>query len=195
MIRVLASSNHETRVRALKDNIRVVVAVHEGGHCLMGRLHKVEFPILLPAIRQNGTTLDISQNAGAVVKSRGLTHDSAIDILLGGYCGELAFYDEYILLAGKAEIWINTDRATNDFISLLKYLEIHPVALGELERQLNSGGVASKAVVQALFNEYGIGTYRKMRSHRDQLIAIAQELFDYWSARQFEECVWPATQR
>lgn len=191
MIRVLASSNHEARLHAMRHDLRVVAAIHAAGRCLMGRLHKVEFSIPLPAIRQNKPALDISKNAGAFVNPHALTRDSALDICFGGYCAQLAFYDEDIPYVNNADIWVNTDWATNDFISLIRYLELHPVAPGELERQLNSGGIAAKGVVQALFRQHGKAPYKLMRTHRDQLIEIAQEIFDYWSARQFEECVWP----
>jgi hypothetical protein len=188
MIKSLASSPHEQRVSALENDISVAVVIHEAGHVLMGNLHGLRLPILLPLIEGEQDVRQIAEHAGTQFSTSGLTDEGITDICFGGYCGELTLYDEASLQSNTAAFWVNADRAAYDCISFVKRGTHNPAAALRITNELNAGGSKASLAVRALFQQYGLLTYRKMRLNRAELIIIAQDLYDFWKANSFKRC-------
>ena len=188
MIKSLASSRHEDRVRASECDIRVVVVVHEAGHIVMSKLHGRDVQILLPEIATQDGIMRIAEHAAGIINAKGLDREGIADICFGGYCGELTFYDEKIVRSGSLRRLVKADRAANDLIVFVRRNGKNPKAALALEHRLKAGGEQASETVHELFEHYGKETYSKMLQRRDELIDTAQNLFEFWSARQFKKC-------
>lgn len=189
MIRDLASRSNVERAHALKDDVRVAVSVHEAGHVLMGRRHGVRFSVLLPTIMTKGGITEVAEHAGGEISRSNVNPSSVVDLVFGGYCGELVFYDEQFLQSGAA-IFVHADRAANDLLGFITLSGAKVVDASLFELALRKGGEAASHAVRMLFQQYGMTTYRAMRLHRDGLIGIAQELFEFWQDHRFQKCTW-----
>lgn len=188
MIKNIAAAANEERAKALQRDIRVVVPLHEAGHVLMANLLGRDLPVLMPALVPGPFGLRIAEHAGGAIELVGLDKTGIIDFCFGGYCAELALYDESYLRRSVAPFFVNGDRAANDCISLVGKIGL-PNAHA-LMSELSAGGERASSTVRTLFQQHGIVTYRKMRSRRAQLINLAQELFDFWQANNFARCTW-----
>jgi hypothetical protein len=190
MITTLAESTHENRVRALKDDDRVAVPIHEAGHVVMARLHRVDVPVKLPTLNTDDGSSQIAHHAEIQFHARGLYSIAITDICFGGYSGELALYDKLFLNLEAANFFVNGTRAANDCIVFINEVGKNPATARELEKRLRSGGELAGKTVRALFQQYGTSTYDKMRESRKELISIAQDIFVFWKSNDFKSCKW-----
>ena len=191
MIKNIANAAHEARVECLKCDHRAAVSLHEAGHFLMAKLHGRRSPIRLPSIEAVGTGWKITEYAALEVNVSGLTVEAVTDLCFGGYCAELVLYDELKLNKPDIAFWVNGDRAANDCLSLLDHLNVPNKV--HYQFALAAGGELASRAVSELFKKQGMATYRKMRAQREELLALAQQIFDYWQERDFAKCDWLAT--
>lgn len=190
MIKSLASSKHKDRVRALKNDFRISVSVHESGHELMLKMHGLQAPVHLPAIVEKQGVTDLDELASAPFNARGLSLDAIGDICFGGYCAESAIYDERHLSSGRARIYVNADRAANDLIAFVRRSGMNGSEATNFTIRLLAGGQQAGEAVHDLYLKYGKRTYAKMRAHRTEMLDIAQQIFDFWQAHDFRKCEW-----
>ena len=184
MINRLSNAPHETRVTALRSDLRVAVAVHEAGHVVMaGRCGVIPERVSLPAVHQTQVgEYEIVVNADTAFHAKDITPNNAADICLGGYCGELAWLDRAKVLAG-APIYANADRARNDCLMMLRFIPTPNSA--STERDLTAGGKVGEQVVVKLATDFGRHAYNELCLHRDELIRVATLLFDRWEQDGF----------
>lgn len=190
MITTLAASTHENRVSALKDDDRLAVPIHEAGHVVMAHLHRVNVPVKLPTLHTDNGAARIVQHAATEFYANGLDKTAITDICFGGYCGELALYDELFLKLEAANFFANGHRAANDCIVFVNKVGRNQVTARELEQRLRAGGNEAGETVRALFQQYGKPTYNKMRENRKELVSVAQNIFDFWKTNDFRSCEW-----
>jgi hypothetical protein len=190
MITTLADSTHENQVRALRYDDRVAVPIHEAGHVVMARLHRVDVPVKLPKLNIDNGSSRIAHHAEIQFHARGLNSIAITDICFGGYSGELALYNNLFLNLDADNFWVNGTRAAIDCIVFIQQVGKNPATARELERKLRSGEELAGEAVRALFQQYGTSTYDKMRESRKELIRIAQDIFVFWKSNDFKACKW-----
>jgi hypothetical protein len=188
VIHELAASSHEEKREALERNIRAVTPLHEAGHALMMGRWRVRSSIFLPSVQLKGDVYDINENAGAQLRIGKLGPDAIADICFGGICAELALYDGQILQSGSAKIFVNYIRSANDCISFIQTADVPDASVFDVA--LRSGGDRAGTAVHKLLKLYGMATYRKVYDARDELFALADELYSYWEANRFQKCMW-----
>src|SRR5665213_3330226 len=145
MIEYLAKASHVERNNALRSDVRIATAIHESGHAVMGRLHGIHRPILLPGLQMRNGVLDIAVPAAVMITGASrLTQEALTDVCFGGYCGELALYDEQV--ARTSGFWVNAERAANDMSGFLQYAREIPNAASLLQRRIwNLTSILQKA--------------------------------------------------
>lgn len=189
MIESLAKAAHRDRENALRSDPCVAIVIHESGHALMGHIYGIHRPISLPERRMwTGAPKFVEF---AEVTFRGASHlskEALTDFCFGGYCGELAFYDDEIVRTASARYFVNADRAANDMIYFLKYAPDIPNAESAWERLHDKR--ERRSIVRELYKRHGEETYKKMLQRRPQLIGMAQEVYEFWKVNNFQHCSW-----
>lgn len=117
------------RCRAIKEDIRMSICLHELGHFRVARHYRVPFAaIMLPELpvgpRVDGSTLFPSM----MLNTAGASQTQLLSICVAGYAGELCLFDKAHVQSG-GEIHVCAAGSANDAAAILKIGKLSIVAL------------------------------------------------------------------